>query len=67
MVFVGLIGAFVAGEIIDRTKMFEEVSKVTYAIALICLVWFVEVNNKCAIYSYNCYCVRCLVWKMSMC
>lgn len=44
MVFIGLVGAFVVGVIIDVTKKFEEVAKVMFAIALICFIWFVEVN-----------------------
>ena len=44
MVFVGLVGAFVAGVIIDLTKKFEEIAKVMYAIAMICFIWFAEVK-----------------------
>ncbi|XP_065919337.1 solute carrier family 49 member A3-like isoform X2 [Dysidea avara] len=43
LVFVGLVGAFVSGVIIDVTKNFEGVAKVMCAFALICFIWFLEV------------------------
>ena len=42
--FVGLVGAFVSGVIIDVTKNFEGVAKVMCAFALICFIWFLEVR-----------------------
>ena len=44
MIFSGLVGATIAGIIIDRTKMFKEVAVVAISLATICLTWFAEVR-----------------------
>ena len=44
MVFCGLIGATIAGLVIDHTKLFKEVAVVSLGSALLCFVWFFEVS-----------------------
>ena len=44
MIFAGLIGATIAGLIIDYTKKYKEVAVVTLSIALLCFIWFTEVR-----------------------
>ncbi|KAL5471603.1 hypothetical protein EMCRGX_G029732 [Ephydatia muelleri] len=44
MIFVGLIGATVASCILDHTKKFKEVGVVALGLAILCLVWFMEVS-----------------------
>ena len=44
MIFVGLIGATVASCILDHTKKFKEVGVVALGLAILCLVWFMEVG-----------------------
>ena len=57
--FVGLVGAFVSGVLIDVTKNFEGVAKVMCAFALICFIWFLEVNG-CNMYGmYSIVCTLC--------
>ena len=52
MIFCGLVGATIAGVIIDYTKKYKEVAVVTLSLALLCFVWFTEViyqiSRKCA-------------------
>lgn len=45
MVFCGLIGATIAGLVIDFTKLFKEVAVVALGFALLCFVWFFEVSR----------------------
>ena len=45
MVFCGLIGATIAGLVIDFTKLFKEVAVVALGFALLCFVWFFEVRS----------------------
>ena len=44
MIFLGLVGATIAGLIIDYTKKFKEVAVITLAMAILCLIWFMEVS-----------------------
>ena len=44
MIFSGLIGATCAGLIVDHFKIFKEVAVVCFSVAVLCLVWFVEVS-----------------------
>ena len=44
MIFIGLIGGTVASCILDHTKKFKEVGVVTLGLAILCLVWFMEVG-----------------------
>ena len=46
MIFMGMVGAFVASLILDFTRRYEEVAKVTLAFAILCLIWFLEVFNR---------------------
>ena len=43
MIFCGLGGATIAGLIIDYTKRFKEITVITFALAILCLIWFTEV------------------------
>lgn len=43
MIFCGLIGATIAGVVIDYTKKYKEVAVVTLSLAMLCFVWFTEV------------------------
>ena len=45
MIFCGLVGATIAGIIIDYTKKFKEVSVISVAFSVLCFVWFMEVGN----------------------
>ena len=44
MIFTGLIGATIAGLIIDYTKKYKEVAVVSVGLALLCFIWFMEVR-----------------------
>jgi hypothetical protein len=44
MIFCGLVGATIAGLLIDYTKKFKEITVVTLALAILCLIWFTEVT-----------------------
>ena len=43
-ILVGVIGATIASFILDYTKMFKEVGVVSFGLAVLCFVWFVEVS-----------------------
>ena len=45
MIFCGLVGATIAGLLIDYTKRFKEITVVTLSLAILCLIWFTEVYN----------------------
>ena len=45
MVFCGLVGATIAGLLIDYTKKFKEIAVVTLSLAILCLIWFTEVTK----------------------
>lgn len=45
MIFCGLVGATCGGFIIDHFKLFKEVAVVSFSLALLCLIWFVEVSG----------------------
>ena len=45
MIFLGLVGATIAGLIIDYTKKFKEVAVISLAMAILCLIWFMEVSG----------------------
>ena len=45
MVFCGLVGATIAGLVIDYTKLYKEVAVVTLACATFCFAWFFEVSG----------------------
>ena len=46
MIFFGLVGATLAGIIIDYTKLFKEVSVVSIAFAVLSFVWFMQVKSE---------------------
>jgi FLVCR family MFS transporter 7 len=43
MIFCGLVGATLAGLLIDYTKLFKEIATVSLCLAILSLVWFTEV------------------------
>lgn len=43
MIFSGLVGATCGGLIIDYFKLFKEVAVVSFSLALLCLIWFLQV------------------------
>ena len=45
MIFCGLVGATVAGLLIDYTKWFKEIAAVSLCFAILCLIWFTEVST----------------------
>ena len=45
MIFCGLIGATCAGFIIDYFKIFKEVAVVSFSLAILSMIWFVEVSE----------------------
>lgn len=45
MIFCGLIGATIAGLLIDYTKRFKEITVVSLSMAILCLIWFMEVSE----------------------
>jgi len=53
MIFLGLVGATIAGLIIDYTKKFKEVAVISLTMAILCLIWFMEVSG----YKYPNWCV----------
>lgn len=44
MIFCGVVGATIVGVIIDYTKLFKEVAVVSLSLAVICFIWFFEVD-----------------------
>lgn len=44
MVFSGLVGATCAGLIIDFFKLFKEVAVISFSLAMLCLIWFIEAS-----------------------
>ena len=46
MIFCGLVGATIAGLLIDYTKKFKEITVITLSLAILCLIWFMEVSIK---------------------
>ena len=50
MIFCGLIGATIAGLLIDYTKRFKEITIVSLSMAILCLIWFMEVSELPKIY-----------------
>jgi len=64
MIFSGMVGALLAGFLLDYTKLFKEVAVVSYAMATICIVWFYEVriatnSQSCRQWRSRCY------WRVS--
>ncbi len=54
MIFSGLLGGLVSGLVIDNTKKFKETGVVCLTLALLCLIWFVEVSTcNTNIHSYD--------------
>ena len=49
MIFCGLVGATIAGLLIDYTKRFKEITVITLSFAILCLIWFMEVR-----YEWQC-------------
>ena len=43
MIFCGLIGATIAGLLIDYTKRFKEIAVVSLSMTILGLIWFTEV------------------------
>ena len=58
MIFCGLLGATCGGLIIDHFKLFKEVAVVSFSLALLCLIWFVEVSSVLSTY-YSGFLVGC--------
>ena len=46
MIFCGLVGATVAGLLIDYTKLFKDVATVALCFAVLSLIWFSEVRER---------------------
>ena len=44
MIFSGLVGATIAGFILDYTKKFKEVAVMSLALAILCFLWFYEAS-----------------------
>ena len=44
MIFCGMVGATIAGLLIDYTKKFKEIAVVSFSVAILCLIWFMEVS-----------------------
>ena len=44
MIFCGMVGATIAGVLIDYTKRFKDITVVTLALAILCMIWFMEVR-----------------------
>lgn len=54
LIFCGLIGATLAGLLIDRTKKFKEIGIASYTCGVIIFIWFIEVRlEHTKIYIYN--------------
>ena len=52
MIFCGLVGATIAGVIIDYTKKYKETAVISVAFSVLCFVWFMEVGtNLCVCVS----------------
>ena len=45
MIFCGMVGATIAGLIIDYTKRYKDITVVTLGVAILCMVWFMEVSD----------------------
>lgn len=45
MIFCGLVGATLAGILIDYTKLFKEVAVVSLCFGVLCFIWFTEVSE----------------------
>ena len=45
MIFCGLVGATLAGLLIDFTKLFKEVAVVSLGLGILSFVWFTEVST----------------------
>ena len=43
MIFCGLIGAVIAGVILDFTKRFKETGVISLTLAAFSIIWFIEV------------------------
>ena len=43
MIFCGLVGATLAGLLIDYTKLFKDIAVVSLGFALLSFIWFTEV------------------------
>lgn len=76
MIFCGLVGATLAGLLIDFTKKFKEVAVCSLSLALLCLIWFTEVYRckhihthygSLSLFTTFCEycCIRFHVWKTS--
>ena len=46
MISCGLVGALVAGILLDWTKCFDEIPKIALALSTLSLVWFLQVFNR---------------------
>ncbi|KAL5470655.1 hypothetical protein EMCRGX_G028657 [Ephydatia muelleri] len=44
-IFVGVTGAIIASLILDYTKLFKEVGVISFGLAVLCFVWFIEVSR----------------------
>ena len=44
-IFSGLVGATCGGLLIDFFKLFKEVAVVSLSLAMLCLIWFIQVIN----------------------
>ena len=44
MIFSGMVGALLAGFLLDHTKLFKEVTVMSYSMAILCIIWFYEVR-----------------------
>lgn len=43
MIFCGMVGATIAGLLIDYTKKFKEITVISLSMAILCYIWFMEV------------------------
>ena len=46
MIFSGLVGATLAGLLIDYTKLFKEVAVVSLSFGILSFIWFTEVRRR---------------------
>ena len=46
MIFCGLVGATLAGLLIDFTKLFKDVAVVSLGLGILSFVWFTEVSTR---------------------
>ena len=62
MIFCGLFGATVTGIVLDQTKWFKQIGVFNLTLALVSMIWFVEVSQGHSVpWCYNLTCLLLLV------